>query len=151
MSGGERQRLAIARAMATTPRILLADEPTGNLDSVNTSRVIDDLRNMASRGIAIVVITHDERVAAAADRRLVLTDGVLSQTSPTVYMPPHLEQKTARRKHGSSILRLLESVADSINSLSTRPMRTALLLMAFLLGAGGLAPPPASRKRPPRR
>ncbi|MEV7660500.1 ATP-binding cassette domain-containing protein [Paenarthrobacter sp. NPDC089316] len=138
LSGGERQRLAIARAMATSPRILLADEPTGNLDSANTSLVIDDLRSAANRGVAIVVITHDERVAAAADRRLSLTDGVLSESSSAACRPLQLEQEAERSKRGSSFLRLLETVADSVNSLSSRPMRTALLLTAFVLGAGGL-------------
>ncbi|MBN9281343.1 MAG: ATP-binding cassette domain-containing protein, partial [Hyphomicrobium denitrificans] len=68
LSGGEKQRAAIARAVIGKPEVLLADEPTGNLDSANTSIVISDLRDMARRGVAVVVITHDEKVAAAADR-----------------------------------------------------------------------------------
>lgn len=145
LSGGERQRLAIARAMAPGPRVLLADEPTGNLDSMNTMLVIEDLRMMAQSGVAVVVITHDEQVAAAADRRLSLTDGVLTETcsGPVPTSLPHFkamkpEPSLARTAPGSSLLRVLDSVADSLNELSTRPLRTALLLAAFLLGAGGL-------------
>lgn len=144
LSGGERQRLAIARAMATDPRILLADEPTGNLDSANTSIVISDLRDMARRGVAVVVITHDEKVAAAADRRLSLIDGVLSDATvdddvlADDALVHHLEAESDSTRSGSCLLRLFESLSDGLNSLSAKPFRTALLLMAFLLGAGGL-------------
>ncbi|WP_284974261.1 ATP-binding cassette domain-containing protein [Arthrobacter sp. efr-133-TYG-104] len=141
LSGGERQRLAIARAMAPGPQILLADEPTGNLDSRNTSLVINDLREMAGRGVAVVVITHDDKVAAAADRRLTLADGILSEeasTTPAAGLRPQTDLGVRPGKRGSVLLRTLESMADGLNSLSSRPLRTALLLMAFLLGVGGL-------------
>lgn len=77
LSGGERQRVAIARAMATKPALLLADEPTGSLDSVNSRRIIDHLRRLNSAGVTVVVITHDQSVADAAGRSLRLVDGVL--------------------------------------------------------------------------
>jgi macrolide transport system ATP-binding/permease protein len=77
LSGGERQRVAIARAMATKPALLLADEPTGSLDSVNSQRIIDHLRHLNSAGVTVVVITHDQSVADAAGRSLRLVDGVL--------------------------------------------------------------------------
>ncbi|GAA1866525.1 ABC transporter ATP-binding protein [Myceligenerans crystallogenes] len=75
LSGGEKQRLAVARAVVTTPRLLLADEPTGNLDADNARGVLDLFDEQAGRGVAVLVITHDERTAAWADRTVRLEDG----------------------------------------------------------------------------
>lgn len=80
MSGGERQRLAIARALRNQPEIVLADEPTGNLDEETGRLVINLLAELGrSRGVASVWVTHEERLAAAADRVLVLENGRLEQ------------------------------------------------------------------------
>ncbi|MBM7824335.1 putative ABC transport system ATP-binding protein [Arcanobacterium pluranimalium] len=75
LSGGEKQRLAIARAIITHPQVLLADEPTGNLDSLNAKIVLDLFDQQAAKGVAIVVITHDDRLARWADRVVHLRDG----------------------------------------------------------------------------
>ncbi len=75
LSGGERQRVAIARATVMGPRLLLADEPTGNLDSVSGRQVLDLLEGMNHRGLTLIVVTHDPAVARRADRGLVMTDG----------------------------------------------------------------------------
>jgi lipoprotein-releasing system ATP-binding protein len=77
LSGGERQRVAIARALINQPAVLLADEPTGNLDVNTGGQIIDLLRQFHDAGQTIVMVTHDERVAAAADRRLRLESGRL--------------------------------------------------------------------------
>jgi lipoprotein-releasing system ATP-binding protein len=77
-SGGERQRAAIARALANSPAVVLADEPTGNLDRGNGARVFADLKRVArERGTAVVLVTHDEAEARTADRVLRMDDGVL--------------------------------------------------------------------------
>ena len=75
LSGGERQRVAIARAVVGDPSILLADEPTGNLDTANGARVMAALRGLASDGTAVVVITHDREIAADLPTRVQLRDG----------------------------------------------------------------------------
>ncbi len=75
LSGGEQQRAAIARAIVGSPSIVLADEPTGNLDSVSGESVIELLRGLAGPRTTVVVITHDPRVAASMHRRIVLRDG----------------------------------------------------------------------------
>lgn len=78
LSGGQRQRVAIARAMANDPLIILADEPTGNLDSVSSANVKEILRDLASQqGKTIITVTHDPVFAKAADRRIGLVDGRL--------------------------------------------------------------------------
>ncbi|QHL90766.1 ATP-binding cassette domain-containing protein [Sphingomonas changnyeongensis] len=76
MSGGQRQRVAIARALANDPALVLGDEPTGNLDSQNSARVVEILRALAhDEGRAVVCVTHDGDIAAAADTRIHMRDG----------------------------------------------------------------------------
>jgi putative ABC transport system ATP-binding protein len=76
LSGGEQQRVAIARALANAPSILLADEPTGNLDSQTGRHIMDILMNVRrTRETTLVLVTHDHELAALADTRLVLRDG----------------------------------------------------------------------------
>jgi ABC-type lipoprotein export system ATPase subunit len=78
LSGGERQRVAIARALANEPRLLLADEPTGALDSETGAQVLEVLQRLrARRGMTILLVTNDDHVAARADRTLRLRDGVI--------------------------------------------------------------------------
>jgi putative ABC transport system ATP-binding protein len=78
LSGGQQQRVALARALANTPDIVLGDEPTGNLDSAATREVLGLLRAARDRGQTVLLVTHDARVAAAADRVVTLRDGLVS-------------------------------------------------------------------------
>ena len=78
LSGGERQRVAVARALLARPSVLLADEPTGNLDAASGAQVISLFEELAADGAAVLVVTHEERVSRAAGRVLTLRDGRLS-------------------------------------------------------------------------
>ncbi|WP_295016924.1 ABC transporter ATP-binding protein/permease [uncultured Micrococcus sp.] len=139
LSGGERQRLAIARAVATDPAVILADEPTGNLDTVNSTVVMDHLRELHRRGTTVLIITHDPEIAAQADRRIEIRDGVLTELSPGT--PPVLPPATpasapapARRP----LRALADDLVDALSSMSSRFLRTVLLMAAFAVGIGGL-------------
>ena len=82
LSGGEQQRVALARALANNPPIVLADEPTGNLDSANGRLIMELVRDIhKTRGTTIVLVTHDAELAALADSRLVLRDGRVVERS----------------------------------------------------------------------
>ena len=75
LSGGQMQRIAIARALVNDPALILADEPTGNLDQKTSRNVLQTFRNLRDRGRTIVLVTHDPEVAAQADRSIVIRDG----------------------------------------------------------------------------
>lgn len=81
LSGGQRQRVAIARAIVNSPEIILADEPTGSLDSENSRQIMNLLKTMNDEGITVVVVTHDDKVASFCKRQLFIEDGKI--TEPT--------------------------------------------------------------------
>jgi putative ABC transport system ATP-binding protein len=83
LSGGQQQRVAIARALVTQPALLLADEPTGNLDSRATEDVISLFEDLHKQGITIVIVTHEPDVAKHAERMLIVRDGLLAGDTPT--------------------------------------------------------------------
>ena len=163
LSGGEKQRCAIARALATRPPLILADEPTGNLDSHNSAKVIEILQRINATGCTVLVITHDPEVAAAARRVIRIEDGRLHEQSradlatvpvaeavpattdtpaeATVGAPVDAAaslapgEKPATHRRGSF---LTDDSIEAISALTSRPLRTLLLGLSFALGVGGL-------------
>lgn len=78
LSGGEQQRVAIARALANNPPIMIADEPTGNLDSFTARGILDLFRELANQGTTVVIATHEADIARVSDRKIQITDGVIA-------------------------------------------------------------------------
>jgi len=86
LSGGERQRVAVARALANEPRLLLADEPTGALDSATSERVLDMLFGLRDRlGMTLLLVSYDRSLGARADRTIALVDGAIDAAEPTLF------------------------------------------------------------------
>jgi putative ABC transport system ATP-binding protein len=77
LSGGQKQRVALARALVNEPGVLLADEPTGNLDRETGTQILDEIRGISDRGVGVVAVTHDDLVTEYADRTVRLVDGVI--------------------------------------------------------------------------
>lgn len=79
LSGGQQQRVAIARAIVTQPQVLIADEPTGNLDTTRSNEIMALIREFNARGSTVIMVTHEEEIAAYASRRIVLRDGRIEE------------------------------------------------------------------------
>lgn len=88
LSGGQRQRVAIARALANNPAIIMADEPTGNLDSKSTIDVMNIFRGLYDEGRTIILVTHEPEIATYASRNVVLRDGLIVEDSQNHNMTP---------------------------------------------------------------
>lgn len=88
LSGGQRQRVAIARALANNPAIIMADEPTGNLDSKSTIDVMNIFRGLYDEGRTIILVTHEPEIATYASRNVVLSDGLIVEDSQNLNMTP---------------------------------------------------------------
>lgn len=108
LSGGQRQRVAVARALVNNPSILLADEPTGNLDSTTTEEIIALFQELHDAGQTIVIVTHEEEVAGQAKRIVRLRDGKVMSDFPTEEDPIHQEFLRAK---AATAMRLAEEVA----------------------------------------
>lgn len=92
MSGGQQQRVAIARAIAQAPPIILADEPTGNLDSGSTKEIMQIMRDLHREGRTVILITHDNEIAAQADRVIKIKDGHIESDTIMIQQPVYSEE-----------------------------------------------------------
>ena len=100
LSGGQMQRVAIARALVNDPPIILADEPTGNLDSTTGALVMETFHRLQERGKTIVLITHDPSIAAEADRAVTIRDGRLHEGA---YIPGAAHARSAAHKQALKV------------------------------------------------
>lgn len=131
LSGGQRQRVAIARALAASTPILVADEPTGNLDTENGRRVVDTLRELNARGTTVVLVTHDMEVASAADRVAHIRDGKIDRFSTAASQRTTASGAEAARPPGRpSTIRAKDLLQDATRSLLSRLSRTLGLAAA---------------------
>lgn len=127
LSGGQRQRVAVARALAAHAPVLLADEPTGNLDSQNTQAVMECLERVHDTGATVILVTHSQELAARADRRVRIADGKVTadtgRAAPAAPAPPHPDGTAGR-------VRLRDALADAWANVTSRIGRTTALIAA---------------------
>jgi macrolide transport system ATP-binding/permease protein len=145
LSGGQQQRVAIARALVNQPRLILADEPTGNLDSKSAEEILGFLERMNREGITVILVTHEADIAAHARRIITMKDGqVLSDTSNSTASPSGFPSKTpdleaASTSHAAFNLR---QVGDYFNqafrALLANKVRSGLSVLGILIGVAAV-------------
>ena len=140
LSGGEQQRTSIARALMNGGRVILADEPTGALDSAQGEEVMSLLKGLAARGHTVVIVSHDAAVAAGADRRIELRDGRVAADSGVAASESRLDPPGVATpgKGRSRVWGLLALLRDSLTCLRVNSLRTAMMVLSVALGVGSV-------------
>ncbi len=145
LSGGQMQRVAIARALVNDPAIILADEPTGNLDSATGRMVLDTFHALRQQGKTIVLITHDADIAAEADRRITIRDGrlyrdarsapVVCRPSEAIGCPPDGRGLLPRQDQGRrSAMSIRDLMREAVRALEANRGRTLLTVLGIVIG-----------------
>nr|WP_315186569.1 ABC transporter permease [uncultured Albidiferax sp.] len=137
LSGGQQQRVAIARALVNQPQLILADEPTGALDSQTSEEVMQLLADLNAQGITVVLVTHEADIAAWARRKIVFKDGQIvedSGTAPTPALPRQgrEESKGAARMNGIAALR------SAWRALASNALRSLLTMLGIIIGVAAV-------------
>jgi macrolide transport system ATP-binding/permease protein len=140
LSGGEQQRVAIARALVGSPSLLLCDEPTGNLDSKTSANLLDLLEKLNKDGLTLVVVTHDEKVANRASRRVHIVDGRLTDiTTPDTPRPERTPKPIAvAEKVSRSGITIRDLFSEALAGMFARPGRMMLTVLGVVIGLSAL-------------
>ncbi len=152
LSGGERQRVAIARALVNRPQLLLADEPTGNLDSRTEQEILGVFRKLnEDHGITLVVVTHDAEVAAQANRVIHMRDGLVVEDreaggqfaksrlrKPSSITADTATESSGTRKQGWSIAATINAVSIATAALRRNVLRTSLTMLGVIIGVASV-------------
>lgn len=139
MSGGQQQRVAIARALMNNPPVILADEPTGALDSQSGKEVMALLAELHARGRTVLLITHDEKVAAHAERIISISDGRIVSDSGERRGQRPLETPEHHEMTATGLVsELLEAAKTALRSLRVNLFRTALTLLGIVIGVAAV-------------
>jgi len=146
LSGGQQQRVAIARSLINRPRMILADEPTGNLDSVSEQEVMKTLKELNDQGITVIIVTHEEEIGAQAKRLIRMRDGQVQSDERKVPLSPSkapeaslLGPETSSAEvssfHASEVF---EHFRQGLKTLASNKVRTALSVLGILIGVAAV-------------
>jgi macrolide transport system ATP-binding/permease protein len=142
LSGGQQQRVAIARALINNPSLLLADEPTGNLDSRTSEEMLDLFKRLNEEGVTIILVTHDEQVARSAKRIIRLHDGVVAsdEATPkvTVSEPASTAPDQVNRRFHLAMPRFRAMLRTAVHGLRRNIMRAALTALGIIIGVAAV-------------
>ncbi len=141
LSGGQQQRVAIARSLVNQPLVLLADEPTGNLDSQSEVDILNILEDLNNQGITIIVVTHEEEVAEKASRVIRMRDGVIQQDirQYSLKKPQDLSAKIKKTfVHFSKFSMIKEYFFQGLRNLFINKMRSMLSILGILIGVSSV-------------
>lgn len=140
LSGGQQQRVAIARALMNDPPVILADEPTGALDSKSGVEVMNLLKELHQEGRTIILITHDEKVAENAERVIRISDGKIIDNQPPKITAQKLEQHESEGEGEESLLipDITEATKMAMRSLRVNIFRTSLTLLGIIIGVAAV-------------
>jgi macrolide transport system ATP-binding/permease protein len=141
LSGGQQQRVAIARALVNNPSLLLADEPTGNLDSKTSDEMLELFKKLNQDGVTIILVTHDENVARVAKRIIRIHDGVVQsdETPPApAAVPAPQEESATTRRAAFAWPRFRWMLRTSLNGLRRNYLRAALTALGIIIGVAAV-------------
>ena len=141
LSGGQQQRVAIARSLINGPKMILADEPTGNLDSASAKEIIAILKELNEMGITVVIVTHEEEIGRQAKRLIRMRDGVITSDETVIRTKlSSAPQKpfTPLKKNGFNPLEIFDHLRQGYRTLMANKVRTALSMLGVLIGVGAV-------------
>lgn len=140
LSGGQQQRVAIARSLINRPRMILADEPTGNLDSVSEKEILATLKELNDQGITIVMVTHEEEIGQQARRLIRMRDGVVFSDERLRPLNPlkHEAPASAASDQSFQWSEFAEHFRQGLKTLSANKVRTGLSMLGILIGVAAV-------------
>lgn len=138
MSGGQQQRVAIARALVNNPRLILADEPTGNLDSQSEHQVLTILRELNDQGMTIVMVTHEDEIGAKCNRVIRMRDGRILSDIRQSPIKKVSEINSAKTFEKHSVLTIAEHFRQGLKQLLSNKIRTFLSILGVLIGVASV-------------